>query len=392
MSKRLKVIQLIYTVSLKEGGGITRAAVELAKKLDPARFEIVIFSLGYPGTAENCEWLDKYRDQGLQVVEPPGWDIRHPYRSFLRALIALQKELSRRQADLLHSHSEFTDIAAICLKIMGVAPVILRTVHYAYAQEWKKRPMRRLILTNFLYPLLFDAEVAVNSTSTARLNRRLISRLTRRRAICIHPAIPLERFPAPQIDRLAKRRSLGVPDGALLVGSVGRLAEQKGYRFLLDAIPKVLQRLPTALFLIVGDGPLRAELEAQSQTLGVREKVIFTGGREDVEELLPCLDLFVSSSLWEGLPAVILESMACNVPVLATAIPGTQEVIEHGYNGWLVSPADPVALAEAIIQLATQAEQRLALIRGGSVTVQNFSMEKMADRYAILYEQLCSLR
>ncbi len=391
MTRRLRIVHLIYTLNLQEGGGVTRTAVELAKKMDPERFDTAIFSLGYPGAPVNQQWLDRFRREGLDIIEPPGWDTRHPYRSFANSLLLLRRELSYHSANLLHSHSEFTDIAAICLKFLGVAPVILRTVHYAYPQEWKSRPFRRLLLTNFLYPILFDSEVAVNTANTYRLNQRWLARLLQREATCIHPAIPLERFTNVRIDRPAKRTALGASEDALLIGSVGRLAEQKGYRYLLEAAPAVLQRFPAARFLIVGEGPLRAELEAQAQALGISTQVIFAGGRGDIEELLPCLDLFVSPSLWEGLPAVILESMAAKVPVLATAIPGTQEIIAHGRNGWLVPPANPVALSQAILDLLADEDTRATLIQGGYETVQNFSMEKMAARYAVLYEKLCSL-
>ena len=125
--------------------------------------------------------------------------------------------------------------------------------------------------------------------------------MLKRRARCIYNAIQLDRFTNPRSDREAVRFSLGIPANATVVGTVGRLAEQKGYSYLIEAAAWVLQRSPETFFLVIGDGPLAKELRQQAIQLGVSNRLLFTGGRTDVEDLLASMDLFVSSSLWEGL-------------------------------------------------------------------------------------------
>lgn len=172
------------------------------------------------------------------------------------------------------------------------------------------------------------------------------------------------------------------------LGSVGRLAEQKGYINLLAAMPKVLQWHPEARMVLLGDGELRSQLEAQVRELDLQNKVEIAGQVNNVLERLEGFDLFVSSSLWEGLPTVIMEAMAVGIPVIATDIPGSREMISHNKNGWLVPPADPSSLADAIIQLIEDPQLRLELGQAGKQTVTQYSIEGIAKTYIELYEKL----
>jgi glycosyltransferase involved in cell wall biosynthesis len=168
--------------------------------------------------------------------------------------------------------------------------------------------------------------------------------------IAIPPAVPAA---AP-----ALRAQLveGRPDYVVLTPA--RLHEQKGHAFLLQAAAQV----PNATFVLAGDGPLRAELEARAHELGVAERCVFLGNRTDVTELLAAADLFVLPSLYEGLPVSVLEAMAARRPVVATAIGGTDEAVTHEVTGLLVPPSDPGALASAIrrIQSDPAFAERLA--------------------------------
>ncbi len=363
-----------------------------SKSSIPPASTLSLVSLGYPGPHPETGLVAALQAQGIRVFEPPGWDVRHPYRSFYRSLLALRGELIRRPVDLLHSHSEFSDISAIALRLLGNPALLLRTVHYPYRDEWKGRPLRRWLLTGILYPLLFAGEVAVNQVNAARLDRRLAARLLKRRARCIHSAIQLERFAQPRRPGVDIRRELGIPPDACVVGTVGRLAQQKGYSVLLAAAAEALARRPALFFLVVGDGPQAQALRQEADQLGISSRVLFTGGRTDVEDLLAGMDLFVSSSLWEGLPAVVLEAMASGVPVIATRIPGTLEVVTHGVDGWLVPPGEAQPLAEAILLLLSDRSLRAALVDQGRLRVQDFSMDSLVSSYATLYQELCLRR
>lgn len=389
MVDRLRVLHLFYTFDVEVGGGgLTRFAVELGRTLNPEKFEVSLASLGYYDSPQGDSLIKELNSKGIRAFEATDWEKDHPYRSFYKSFRSLAAKLKEHPVDVVHSHSEYTDITAILLKLFGRAPHIMRTVHYGYQYEWSTKPLRRLLLTNFLYPLLFDVEIGISQTIAGRLNNRMIARIISRKTPLIHNAIHLDRFTAADkssIDIVRKKASLGIPPDGRIVGSVGRLAEQKGYTYLIHAAELVLQKLPNVYFVVIGDGPLVQELQSQIDHAGISDRFILTGQRSDIEELLRCMQLFASSSLWEGLPTVIMESIASMVPVIATDIPGTNELIQHAENGLLVSPRDPHSMAKAIISMLNSPEDQDRYAHRAAQTIANYSIEKIASQYEELY-------
>ncbi len=385
MDKRIRVGQIIYGFSIEgPGGGIGRFGIDLSKALDQDRFEVLLVGLWDRGSQAEVNRIEQLRAQGLQVFTGAAWDEAKPYKSFWKSYGKIRKVFAQEPPDIIHSHSEFGDIAALLLKVYLRSPSILRSVHYGYQFEWRKRPLRRILLTNLLYPLMFRQEIGVSRSITENLNRRRLSR----GAICIPNAIDLERFRNQQVDPLEVKKELGLDPRACLVGTIGRLTEQKGFRYFIEAIPSVLQVLPDTQFLVIGEGELEVELKDQCQRSGILPKVVFTGPRTDVERLLPCLDLFVSSSLWEGLPTVILESMAAGVPVVGTSIPGTIELIQDQVTGWLGSPGDSKGLAAAILRGLGDASARNEVRMQAQKVVDKFSIQSIAAEHELLYSKI----
>lgn len=142
----------------------------------------------------------------------------------------------------------------------------------------------------------------------------------------------------------ALRRQLSGEDDRPVILTAARLSEQKGHRDLIEAA----SRIDGAVFVFAGDGPLRDGLESQTRSLGISDRVRFLGRRDDVPELLACADLFVLPSLYEGMPLSVLEAMAARVPVIATDIPGNNELVIHGRTGTLAPACAPNKLADAI--------------------------------------------
>jgi len=393
MAERISVIEMIYGFGIEGvGGGIGRFATSLCQAFDRQRFDVTLVGLWTRGESFEEQRITRLNEQGLRAYAAAAWDNDHPYQSFWRSLSAIRSDVSRQPADIVHSHSEFTDPAALVLKAGSRVPAAVRTVHYGFRVEWRKRPLRRLLLTNLLYPLMFDREIGVSQTIASSLSQRWLSRRLGRSGRCIYNAIDLERFSRVRIDVAAKKASLGIPADAPLVGSVGRLTEQKGYTYLIDAVPHVLAELPEAYFLIAGDGELEAALKEQARRLQVSSRVIFTGPRPDIEELLACMDLFASSSLWEGLPTVILESMAARIPVAATDIPGTTELVRNEETGWLAPPGDGAALARVIVKALRSEQARHDVVCKASEMVKKFSIEAVARQHEELYEALVGRR
>jgi glycosyltransferase involved in cell wall biosynthesis len=167
--------------------------------------------------------------------------------------------------------------------------------------------------------------------------------------------------------------------------TAARLDSQKGHEYLLRAAAGV----PEATFILAGDGPLRPRLEELARSLGLAERVLFLGHRDDVPALLASCDLFVLPSLYEGLPLSLLEAMASGRPAIATDVPGSNEVVHHAESGLLVPRADPLALADAIRRLLADPAAAERLARAGRARVdRDFSVERMVRGVEAVYDQL----
>ncbi len=367
-TKPLRVLQIIAGFAL-EGplGGIERFGIELARVLahdlahgnGSRNFEPILCGLWDFHTPFDQVWCGRLNSEGIQAFIAAPKDDRSPYFNYVHLLQGILRGVSK-PVDIIHSHSEFGDVAAMVLKHRLGAKALVRTVHNE--REWGKRPLRRLLLPNLLYPFVFDAELGVAQRVVDNLDQRWVARSLGRKATRMYNALNFERFAKLQVDKAAKRASLGLPPHGPLIGTVGRLTLQKGYHILLEAVPTILRHYPDAHFLIVGTGDLATALQEQAQRSGLENQVHFTGARSDVEELFAIFDLFVSSSLWEGLPTVILESMAAGVAVVATRVSGSTELVNEGVTGRLVQPGDPMALATGIVEMLNHHNQSTPMI------------------------------
>jgi glycosyltransferase involved in cell wall biosynthesis len=181
---------------------------------------------------------------------------------------------------------------------------------------------------------------------------------------------------------------LGINPKAQVVGIVARLYPQKGHVYLLKAFTKVLADKPDTILIIIGDGPLRQELEAEATKMGISQQTLFLGERSDVQDLLGCINVYVQSSLWEGMPNAVMEAMAAGKPVIASSVDGTIELIEEGKTGWLVKPADVDALSKRIIYALNNREEAMSI--GGKAArsvIEKFSLERMISEYDDFYKR-----
>jgi glycosyltransferase involved in cell wall biosynthesis len=182
------------------------------------------------------------------------------------------------------------------------------------------------------------------------------------------------------------RQELGVGDDTFLVGTVGRLAPQKGQRHLIEAMRSVVAAGQNAGLAIVGEGPLRERLEQQVAAAGLIGRVFFAGFRPDAPDLMRAFDVFVLPSLWEGFGLVLLEAMAAARPIVASRVSAIPEVVEDGVSGLLVPPGDARALAEAVLTLRNDATRRARLGTAGAERLRReFTLERVVERTTEVY-------
>jgi glycosyltransferase involved in cell wall biosynthesis len=187
------------------------------------------------------------------------------------------------------------------------------------------------------------------------------------------------------------RREINIGDDQPVVGSVGRLVPVKAYGLFLEAARLILSKRPDVLFVIVGDGPLRQELERTAHGLGISTSVIFTGFREDVLDVVNAFDIFLLSSAHEGIPMAVLEAMALGKPVVSTAVGGMVEIIENNASGLLVDAGSQEAMADRCLTLLENRELRSRIERGAEKRIQQeFSIDEQRSRVLRLYEEVVS--
>jgi glycosyltransferase involved in cell wall biosynthesis len=210
------------------------------------------------------------------------------------------------------------------------------------------------------------------------------------RVLTLHDAIDATVFSPGKVylgDRV--QEEFGYTSDHLLVCAVGRLSPEKGHSFLIAAFQQVVAAVPEARLVLAGEGPLHSRLQAQVAGCGLSDHVVFAGYRDDVEAIIAASDLLVMPSLREGFGDPIIEAMALCRPVIASRVGGIVEIVRDGETGLLVLPGDPDALAQAVISLLRdpQARERMGL-QGRQVALREFSVERLADGLARLYNEL----
>ncbi len=200
-------------------------------------------------------------------------------------------------------------------------------------------------------------------------------------------SVDVRRYQRP-VDRANVRRQLGLAEDARIVAVVATFKAQKGHRYLIEAAPSVIAQFPNVRILFIGDGDLREELLAQTKALSLEEHIHFLGSRQDVPELLAASDCFVLPSLWEGLSMALVEAMATGLPIVATEVSGTNQVMIAGETGLLVPPGDARRLAEALLQLLSEPDQARAMGAAAQRRVAAyFGAQKQAEDHVALYRR-----
>lgn len=387
MAKRIRVLQIISGFAI-EGplGGIERFVVDLVQALPP-EIEPIVCGMWDYGTPADRRWLAHLQKAGITAFVAAPWAGDSPYRSFQAALAGTRHALAGQQVDVIHSHCQFGDPLAIALKSQLGAKQLIRTLHNE--KEWARRPFRRWLFSGGIALFAFNHEIGVSQTVVEQLNHRPLARLLRRRALLCYNALNLQRFasrpPANEIQ--AYRERLNLPVTGSVIGSVGRLEPQKGYHILIDAMPEIVATHPDVQLVLAGDGGQKAALQAQAAASPVASHIHLVGPQSPIEPFFALLDLFVSSSLWEGLPTVLLESIAAGVPIVATDVSGSRELIEAGVNGWISPPNDASALAQQINHALASSQTRQQRAVAAQTTLSRFDMRHAATFHTTLYQK-----
>jgi glycosyltransferase involved in cell wall biosynthesis len=368
----MKKIKVVHLVPMLSPGGAERVAVHIVRGLNRQRYEPIVVSFT---DRMNCDLDYLLEDAGIEahyLGKHPGFD----YRVYPR----LQNVLSEIQPDVIHTHLHVLRYALPCLILLKKA-CWLHTVHNMAEREVEPRArwIQRCAYRRGVVPVAVADRVAESM-------RRLYGIQGCR---VIANGIPTARFTNPRTSRQEWRAKEGFTERDILFACVARFAPQKNHALLLNAFAQGPASNPNAHLILVGEGGLQQELEAQAKTLNVTRQVHFLGLRTDIPEVLGAADIFVLSSDWEGNPLSILEAMAAGLPIVSTAVGGVPDLFENGKEGFTVPPSDTRTLASEMVSLAENANLRESLGKAAAERAkERFDVSVMVRSYEDLYETL----
>ncbi len=347
--------------------------VSLAVRLHRSRWRPTVFCLGKPGPLVDvlhqanvaCVCLGVHRQNPAQAV------------------FRLAQGLRRVKPLLVQSFMFHANLAARLAALWAGLPWVIGGLRVAERQK------RWHLILDRVTALLGTGSVCV-SHGVLRFSRE-VAGLDPARLTIIPNGIEIAPFDAAEA---VPRAALGIPDNAHLALYVGRLDRQKGLPDLLEAADQVILRRPDWHLALAGDGPHRDWLLEQiANRAPLRGNVHWLGHRDDIPRVLKSADVLVHASLWEGMPNSVLEAMAAGLPVIGTAVEGTEDLIVAGQTGWLVSPHDPVALHHALLEAAVSPELARYYGQAGRLRVeQNFSLETTVAAYEHLWAGVLGYR
>jgi starch synthase (maltosyl-transferring) len=360
---------LAFCITELDPGGAERMLVELVCRLDRRRWRPTVISLG----SGDGPLIERLRDAEIDfrcLGARCRWDVMMVFK--------LVGELKRIQPRLLQTWLFHGNVAGcLAARWAGVDDVITGNRVAERRRRWRawierfcvRRARRHICVSRDVaefcrkWTRLEPVRIRVipNGVDTARFDRAIVSDLS----------------------------GLGIADDQPVIASVGRLDPQKDPLALIDVMERVLQSHPDAHLVLAGDGPLRAKVEQTIERSGLAGRIHLLGWIADVESLLARSSGVLLTSLWEGMPNVVLESMAAGVPVVTRAVEGVAELVEHGRTGWVVRDGGIDGLADAVEHLLDDPEQALAMGQHARRrAIEHFSLDVMVQRYEQMWQEV----
>ena len=373
----VKKIKVLHVLNVAQLGGTELMTYQLAKSMNSERFESEVCFLSSRGPIS--EYFEK---SGIRVTH---LELKSLPQKLFAAPMRLYHHLRKNRYDILQLYGLRANVLgrivgrwAGCENIVGG----LRSLYPSDSQS---------VWTLWLDRLTLPLARCYISNSRAAVDFLVSKGYPREKFKVIHNGIELERFQQASDPSFLKDRYGVSHRDCPVITCVANLRAVKGHEYLIRALQELKRAKKEFICLLVGDGVLRGELEQLANDLGLREDLLFLGhqGREQIPGILASTDIFVLPSLWEGMPGAAMEAMAQGVPVVATDIGGTPEVVLDGITGYVVPIKDSAALAQKIGHLLEDAELRKEMGQNGRKRIEEeFSLRKMTEQYEAIYQEL----
>ena len=381
------MISVVHVITRLTMGGSSENTVSTIEALERAGYASTLVV----GPESEAPTVADARVRGCRLVEIP-WLARSVRPAHdVAAVLALVRLFRALRPPIVHTHtSKAGFVGRLAARLAGV-PVVIHQPHgHIFYGYWGRARTGLFVALERLAARWTDALVALTPREVEEHVERGIGRAAQ--WAVVPSGVPTAALRAAAPSRAAARARLGLPAAAFVVAGVGRLVPIKGFDLLVDALPALVARVPSAHVLLIGDGEERAALEARAAALGVGERLRITGAVGDVSGLLPAADVLAAPSRNEGMGRVLVEAMAIGLPVVGTMVGGIPDVILDGECGRLVPPDDAAALAVALADLGGDAALRAKLGAAASPRAEAFSTDVAAAAMGSIYDGLARAR
>lgn len=371
--------RLLWLVDSLGTGGAEALVVTFARNVNAREYQLFVACLN------GAEGLNarRLRDCGVPVIELGARNLRD-----LRAFRRLLSVIREHEIQLIHAHLTYSSIwSSIASRLTRVPAIASLHVSPAATRTLRDSARHRLatdLRDRVMRGILNRWSRTVVMVSAALRDDYLSRGLSPEKVRVVHNGIELDRFRRARAESRSRlERELGIPAGLPVVATVAVLRPKKGIEVLLEAATQVRR----AHFLIIGDGPMRAEWTSLAETLGVAGRIHWAGFRNDVDALLAGCDLFVHPSLDDAFPTVLLEAMAAGLPIVASRVGGIPEIVSAGVNGELVPAGDAGALSLAINTLLGNDDTMRLMRSAAASSADRFSTAAWIDRLDVVYRE-----
>ncbi len=375
MRKRIRVLEIVDKPFM--GGGQIHL-LSLAQGLDRDKFDVSVCP------QEGGALADELRTQRIKHFPIP-----FQKRKWRQNIQGIASVLKTQKTEIIHTHGGVAGLYGRWAARKCRTPIIVHTLHGIHYLHYRNSLLKRVyIFLERYFSRFTDALVFVSDADRKAGQKYKLS--SEERMVVLKNGVNFSEYRGMEgLERQAKIKELGLEGFQPIVGCVARLHRQKGLIYLVRAARKISQVFPDVCILIVGDGPLRRKLETEARRLGLENQLWFKGERRDIPQLLSVFDVFVLSSLWEGLPYALMEAAALAKPVVATDVDGVREIVRSGETGLLVPPRNPQGLAQAVITLLQDRDYASELGRNLKQDVTSrYTLSKMLAEMESLYLRL----
>ena len=378
MNEKINVLHIIERLDI---GGAEVLLLTFAKNVDKDKFKVIFCCIDEKGSL-----FEAIANEGVKIVclKPT----RYIYGC--KRIFALMQLIKKENIDIVNTHLHTANyIGRLVAYMMGVK--IICKAEHGYTGDYRKQDIINIpkyVKINMFLDRISDAIVYV---SEAQL-RNSSNKISNEKKIVIYNGLDTERFEFRN-DRNSTRKALGLCDEDKVIGIVSNLHKYKGHIYILSSLEKILPFYPLLKLLIVGEGPEKSSLEKYVNDLGIKNNVIFLGGRKDVPELMRAFDILVVPSLFESFGMTLIEGMYSKLPIIGTNVGGIPEILKDGETGILIPPRDSEAIKNALLKLIENPALAKSMgERGREIVLSKFTGQRYAREMERLYISLLEER